>query len=169
MWMLRWFPFLPLCLSYACAFMFSSLREKPKESPGKVPCGGHFRIRQNLPDHAQVWLESKWLWLCFVIMLYVIVKFRGGGKEKSKNPTSLRGCQFCSSPKKNQNASSRKDFTFNTLTQLEMELVKFVSKVRSLKDYMATRSHSRLHSPEIPMDPHNNVTIYEIWGEEDAE
>ncbi|XP_051000922.1 protein FAM209-like [Acomys russatus] len=167
---LRWFLFLPLCVSCAWAFLFPSLREKTKESPGKVPCGGHFRTRQNVPDHAQSWLGSKWLWLFFVVMIYVMLKFRGDSeKNKEQNPTSLRGCQFRSSPKKNQNVSPSKDFTFNTLTQLEMELVKFVSKVRNLKVSMATSSNPRLHVPEIPMDPHNNVTIYEIWGEEESE
>ncbi|ERE70366.1 protein FAM209A [Cricetulus griseus] len=167
---LRWFLFLPLCISCACAFMFSSLREKNKESPGKVPCGGHFRIRQNLPEHTQGWLGSKWLWLFFVIMIYAMLKLRGDGeKNKEQNSTSLRGCQFRSPPKKNQNISPSKDFTFNTLTQLEMELVKFVSKVRNLKVSMATSSNPRLQIPDIPMGPHNNVTIYEIWGEEEPE
>lgn len=80
---LRWFLFLPLCLSCGDAFMFSSPREPVKEAPGKVPCGGHFRIRQSSPEHAQGWLASKWLWFFFVVMLYMILKFRGGG-EKSR-------------------------------------------------------------------------------------
>lgn len=67
--------------------MFSPLREKVKEPQGKVPCGGHFRIRQNLPEHAQGWLGSKWLWLLFVVVLYVILKFRGDS-EKSKVRTA---------------------------------------------------------------------------------
>ncbi|KAH0511025.1 Protein FAM209A [Microtus ochrogaster] len=167
---LRWFLFLPLCISCTCAFIFSPLREKAKESPGKVPCGGHFRVRQNLPEHSQSWLGSKWLWLFFVIMVYVVLKFRGDSeKDKEQNPTGLRSCQFRSPPKKNQSISPSKDFTFNTLTQLERELVRFVSKVRNLKASMAASSSSRLHSPEISMDPRNNVTIYEIWGEEDSE
>lgn len=62
--------------------MFSSLREKTKESPGKVPCGGHFRIRQNLPENAQGWLGNKWLWLFVAIMIYVMLKFRGDGENK---------------------------------------------------------------------------------------
>jgi hypothetical protein len=61
--------------------MFSSLREKAKEPQGKVPCGGHFRIRQNLPEHAQGWLGSKWLWLLFVIVLYMMLKFRGDSER----------------------------------------------------------------------------------------
>lgn len=85
--MLKCFLVLPLCLSCCYAFMFSSLREKGKEPQGKVPCGGHFRIRQNLPEHAQGWLGSKWLWLSFVIVLYVILKFRGDS-EKNKVSTA---------------------------------------------------------------------------------
>ncbi|XP_031228759.1 protein FAM209A-like [Mastomys coucha] len=165
---LRWFLFLPLCISCACAFMFSPLREKTKESPGKVPCGGHFRIRQNLPENAQGWLGNKWLWLFVIIMIYVVLKFRGDGEKNKEQSTSFR-CQFRSPPKKAQSVSPSNDFTFNTLTQLEMELVKFVSKVRNLKVSMATHSNSRLQIPNIPTDPQNNVTIYEIWGEEESE
>ncbi|XP_004484676.1 protein FAM209 [Dasypus novemcinctus] len=166
---LKWFLFLPLCLSCGCAFMFSSLREKPKEPQGKVPCGGHFRIRQNLPEHAQGWLGSKWLWLFFVIVLYVILKFRGDNeKSKDPNPTGLRRCSFRGQLKKNQNTSPGKDYAyaFNSLTQLEMDLVKFVSKVRHLKVAMATGSSLKLQNTEVPADPRDNVTIYEIWGEE---
>ena len=80
---LKWFLFFPLCLSCGYAFMFSSLRDKAREPQGKVPCGGHFRIRQNLPEHAQGWLGSKWLWLFFVVVLYMMLKFRGDS-EKDK-------------------------------------------------------------------------------------
>ncbi|XP_062060383.1 protein FAM209-like [Lepus europaeus] len=164
---LKWILFLPLCLSCGCAFMFSSLREKAKDPQGKVPCGGHFRIRQNLPEHAQGWLGSKWLWLLFVVVLYVILKFRGDSeKNKEQNP-SLRGCTFRSPMRRNQNTSPNKDYAFNTLTQLEMDLVKFVSKVRNLKVAMATSNNLKLQSLEAPADPQNNITIYEIWGEED--
>ncbi|KAM5177234.1 protein FAM209A [Callospermophilus lateralis] len=167
---LRWFLFLPLCLSCGYAFMFSSLRDKAKEPQGKVPCGGHFRIRQNLPEHTQGWLGSKWLWLIFVVLLYVILKFRGDSeKNKEQTSTGLRGCQFRSPLKKHQNTSPSKDYAFHTLTQLEMDLVKFVSKVRNLKVTMATGGNTKLQSSEMPADPHNNITIYEIWGEEESE
>ncbi|XP_040836975.1 protein FAM209A [Ochotona curzoniae] len=166
--MLKCFLVLPLCLSCCYAFMFSSLREKGKEPQGKVPCGGHFRIRQNLPEHAQGWLGSKWLWLSFVIVLYVILKFRGDSeKNKEQNPLNLRGCTFRSPTKKHQSGSPNRDYAFNTLTQLEMDLVKFVSKVRNLKVAMAANNNLRLQSLEAPPDPQNNITIYEIWGEED--
>nr|XP_004663900.2 protein FAM209B [Jaculus jaculus] len=164
---LRWSVVLPLCVSCSYAFMFCSLKDKAKETPGKAPCGGHFRIRQNLPEHAQGWLGSKWLWLLLILALYAILKFRGEReKKKEQNPTGLRSYQFRGPSKKTQNASTTKDCTFNTLTQLEMELVKFVSKVRSLKVSMAAGSNLRLQVPEMPVDSHNNITIYEIWGEE---
>ncbi|XP_002921261.1 protein FAM209A [Ailuropoda melanoleuca] len=167
---LTWFLFLPLCLSCGYAFMFSPLREKVKEPQGKVPCGGHFRIRQNLPEHTQGWLGSKWLWLFFVVVLYVILKFRGDSeKSKEQNPSALRGCSYRSPLRKKQNASPNKDYAFNTLTQLEMDLVKFVSKVRNLKVIIATSSNLRLQNLGAPGDPQNNITIYEVWGEEDSE
>lgn len=50
-----------------------------------------------------------------------------------------------------------------------MDLVKFLSKVRNLKVVMATSSNLKLQNLEVPADPHNNITIYEIWGEEDSE
>ncbi|XP_006049067.3 protein FAM209A [Bubalus bubalis] len=163
---LKWCLFLPLCLSCGYAFMFSSLREKPKETQGKVPCGGHFRIRQNLPEHTQSRLGSKWLWLTFIVVLYMILKFRGDGeKNKVQTPPTLRGCTFC--PPGRKNASPNKNFAFSTLTQLEMDLVEFVSRVRNLKVNMATSSHFRLQNLGNA-DPQHKVTIYEIWGEEDS-
>lgn len=86
---LKWFLFLPLCLSFGYAFMFSSLRDPVKEPQGKVPCGGHFRIRHSLPEHAQGWLASKWLWLFFVVLLYGILKFRGDSQERKVSGSSF--------------------------------------------------------------------------------
>lgn len=74
---LKWFLFFPLCLSCGYAFTFSSLRDKAREPQEKAPCGARFRIRQSLPEHAQGWLASKWLWPFFVVVLYVMLKFRG--------------------------------------------------------------------------------------------
>ncbi|XP_006839380.1 PREDICTED: protein FAM209B [Chrysochloris asiatica] len=163
---LKLFLFVLLGLSCSYAFMFSSQREKVKEPQGKVPCGGHFRIRQNLPEHAQGWLGSKWLWLFFVLVLYVILKLRSDrDKSKGQNPPSLRGCPFRSPVKKNQNTSPNKDCTFNTLSQLETDLVKFVSKVRSLKAAVVTSSSLKYQHADFPVDP-QTITIYEIWGEE---
>lgn len=89
MWTLKWFLFLPLCVSCGCAFMFSSLRDPVKEPQGKVPCGGHFRIRHSLPEHAPGWLGSKWLWLFFVVLLYGILKFRGENEKRKVRTAPL--------------------------------------------------------------------------------
>lgn len=82
----------------------------------------------------------------------------------------LRGCSLRQTAKKNQNASPHRDYALNTLNQLEVDLVKFVSKVRNLKVTMTTGNSSlKFQNLEIPEDPQNNVTIYEIWGEETYE
>ncbi|XP_008058427.1 protein FAM209B-like [Carlito syrichta] len=167
---LKCFLFLPLLLSCGCAFMFSSLKEKAKEPQGKVPCGGHFRVRQNLPEHTQGWLGSKWLWIFFVVVLYMILKFRGDSeKTTEQNPSGLRGCTFRSPLKRNQNTFPKREYAFNALTQLEVDLVQFLSKVRSLKVTMTTGNNLKLQNLDLPGDPSNNVTIYEIWGERDSD
>ena len=45
------------CVTCVHALMFTSLREKAEELQGKKLCGGHFPVWQNLPEHAQDWLE----------------------------------------------------------------------------------------------------------------
>ena len=45
------------CVTCVHALMFTSLREKAEELQGKKLCRGHFPIGQNLPEHAQDWLE----------------------------------------------------------------------------------------------------------------
>ncbi|XP_025254134.1 protein FAM209A-like [Theropithecus gelada] len=169
MWTLKWFLVLLLCFTCSYASMFSSRREKTSEPQGKVPYGGHFRIRQNQPEHAQGWLGSKWLWLLFVVVLFVILKFQRDNEKNKKQSPGLRGGQFHSLLKKKQNASLNKDCTFNILHELEVELVRFVSKVRSLKGAMATGnvSNLKLRRSETPTDPYR-VTIYDIQGEESS-
>lgn len=88
--------------------------------------------------------------------------------RQEQSPTSLRGCSSRSPLKKAQTAAPSRDYALNTLTQLEVDLVKFVSKVRNAKSAMVTGSNLRLHCPEVNAAPHS-VTIYEIWGEEDSE
>uniref|UniRef100_A0A5F8G9R2 Family with sequence similarity 209 member B n=1 Tax=Monodelphis domestica TaxID=13616 RepID=A0A5F8G9R2_MONDO len=174
MHMLKCSLFFLLGTTLGYAFIFSSLKEKAKEPVGDLPCGGgHFRMRQNLSDQAKGWLGNKWIWLFFVGLLYAIVRFRGEG-VKNKVSEEDKDLNSGSSPyrslqKKNQNAAPNKDYALNTLTQLEMDLVTFVSKVRSLKVAMATGSSLKLPDSEVPSDPHNNITIYEIWGEDDSD
>ncbi|XP_072489594.1 protein FAM209A [Notamacropus eugenii] len=169
MHVLKCFLFFLLCTTLGYTFMFSSLKEKAKEPAGDVPCGGHFRIRQNLSDQAKGWLGSKWIWLLFVGLLYAIVRLRGEGDKNKDKDLSSGSCLYRPAQKKNQNAAPNKDYALNTLTQLEMDLVTFVSKVRSLKVAMATGNSLKLPDSEVPSDPHNNITIYEIWGEDDSD
>ncbi|KAM6163881.1 protein FAM209-like [Rhynchocyon petersi] len=161
--------FLLLCWTCIHASMFSSLRKKVVEPHSKVPCGEHLRIHQNLSEHPQSWLRSKWLWFFLIVVLYMTLKLRGNGeKKKDQNPTGVRSCSVRSPSRKHQNSSPNKEeFAFNTLTQLEMDLVKLVSKVRNLK--VAMTSSSNLQSASLPLDGPNNITIYEIWGDEDSE
>uniref|UniRef100_A0A2K5J5R8 Family with sequence similarity 209 member B n=2 Tax=Colobus angolensis palliatus TaxID=336983 RepID=A0A2K5J5R8_COLAP len=169
MWTLKWFLVLLLCLTCSYASMFSFPREKTCEPQGKVPCEGHFRIRQNLPEHAQGWLGSTWLWFLFVVVLFVILKYqRDNEKNKKQSPPGLRGGQFHSPLKKN-NASRNKDCAFNTLHELDVELARFVSEVQSLKGAMATGnvSNLKLRRSETPTHP-QRVTIYDIRGEESS-
>lgn len=89
--------------------------------------------------------------------------------RQEQSPPGLRCFPFRTPLKKNQNASFFKDCTFNTLHELEVELVRFVSTVRSLKGAMATGnvSNLKLRRSGTPTDPHR-VTIYDIWGEESS-
>ncbi|KFO31345.1 protein FAM209B [Fukomys damarensis] len=157
---------LSLCLSCGKAFVFFSPREKAKEPLEKVPCGAHTRVRPTLP--AQGWLRNKWLWLFFVVVLYVILKFRvhsEKSKTKEQNPLGLRGYPLRSSPKKNQHGSPTEDYALTSLTHLEKDLVQFLSKVRCLKAAVRTGSNLRLYGPSFPADPQSCVTMYEVWGE----
>ncbi|XP_043837413.1 protein FAM209A [Dromiciops gliroides] len=169
MHMLKCFLFFLLCSTLGYGFTFSSLREKAKEPVGDVPCGGHFRMRQNLSDQAKGWLGSKWIWMLFVGLLYAVVRFRGEGDRNKDKDLNSGNCSYRPLQKKNQNAAPNKDYALNTLTQLEMDLVTFVSKVRSLKVAMATGNSLKLPGSEVPSDSHNNITIYEIWGEDDSD
>ncbi|XP_021110534.1 protein FAM209B [Heterocephalus glaber] len=73
-------------------FMFF-LWEKAKKPLEKAPCGTlcgkHTRVWLNYSAHAQGWLGYKCLWLLFVFVLYVILKFWVHGK-KTKNKTKVR-------------------------------------------------------------------------------
>ena len=58
---------------------------------------------------------------------------------------------------------------FDTLTLLEMDLVKFVSRVHNLKLTMATGGNLNPPNVEVPADAHSNITVYELWGHEDPD
>ena len=72
-----WFIFWPTCVSFLSSYVFYILREAI-DLPGKVPCGRHFRILQNQPEHAPGWLGSKSHWLILLLLVFlVILKFPG--------------------------------------------------------------------------------------------
>ena len=57
----------------------------------------------------------------------------------------------------------------NTLTLLEIDLVKCVFSVWNLKLNMATGGHLNPLNVEAPEDVPNNFTVYELWGDEDSD
>ncbi|DAA21319.1 TPA: hypothetical protein BOS_15852 [Bos taurus] len=161
--------FWSMCVSSFCAFVFYCLRDDTIELPGKVPCRRHFQIQQNLPEHDRGWLGSKLHWLFLLAVLFMIQKFPGDSDETTvQTLPALRGSSLGSSGKKNKKASPNKDYTVDTLDQLEMDLGKLVSRARNLKLTMATGSNFSLPSFEVPADT-NNITIYELWGNEDVD
>ena len=171
MWSVKWF----LCFSIAvtCVYameLFTSLREKAEELQEKMLCGGHCLVQQNEPEDAEDWLTTMLLGLFFIALMYVAMKLTGeSGECNEQTPPACEGGSFGSLGQIKEMASSDKDYMFATLTQLEMDLGDFVSKVQNLR--LAIESCSNLNPPddEVPADAHNNITLYELWCEEDSE
>ena len=93
-----------------------------------------------------------------------------GRKERREwwaDATCMSGQFFGLSGK--EKAFPYKDYMFNTLTLLEMDLVKFVSRVWNLKLTMATGGNLNPLKVEVPADVPNNITVYELWGHEDSD
>ena len=150
--------------------LFTSQRKKAEDLQGKVLCGGHFIIWQNLPQYAQDWLEIMLLWLFFVVLMYMTVKLAGeSGESNVQTPPSHQGDSFGSLGKKKKKASPNKDYMFDTLTLLEMDLVKFVPRVHNLKLTMATGGNLNPPNVEVPVDSHSNITVYELWSNKDSD
>ncbi|XP_006881825.1 PREDICTED: protein FAM209B [Elephantulus edwardii] len=164
----KWLWLLPLWLSCSYAFMFFSLREKGTEPQNKASCGEHFRKRLDLAEPSRGWLKSTWFWLLVLVVLYAVLKLRGEGKRsEGQNPSGLQSCSFRSALRKSHGVSPAQECVFNTLNQLEVDLVKFVSRVRSLKFAMSTSNSLNLQNIDLPVSA-RNITIYEIH-EEDSE
>ena len=68
--------------------------------------------------------------------------------------------------RKRKKASPEKDYMFDTLILLEMDLVKCVSRVWNLK--LLTGPNLNSANVEVPADAQNNITVYELWGNEDT-
>ena len=81
MWSLKSFLCFSMAVTCVYALMFTSLRDKAEEFQGKKLCRGHFPMWQNLPEHAQDWLEITLLWLFFIVLMYVTVKLAGESGE----------------------------------------------------------------------------------------
>ena len=58
---------------------------------------------------------------------------------------------------------------FDSLTLLEMDLMKFVSRVWNVKLAMATGGNLNPDIVEVAADAPNNMTVYELWGYEDSD
>ena len=99
--------------------------------------------------------------------MYVTVELAGeSGQTKVQTPAAHQGHSFGSLRRKKEKYSSEEDYTFHTLTLLETYLVKFVSRVHNLKLAMATGEPPNV---EVPADAHSNITVYELWGNEDSD
>ena len=68
--------------------------------------------------------------------------------------------------RKRKKASLEKDYMFDTLILLEMDLVKCVSRVWNLK--LLTGPNLNSANVEVPADAQNNITVYELWGKEES-
>ena len=85
MWSLKSFLCFSIAVTCVYTLMFTSLREKADEIQGKILCGRHFLIWQNLQEHAQYWLEITLLWLFFIVLMYLAVKLAAeSGKSKCR-------------------------------------------------------------------------------------
>ncbi|KAB0337891.1 hypothetical protein FD755_025425, partial [Muntiacus reevesi] len=117
------------------------------ELQGKVLCGGHFLIWQNLPEPAQDWFEVTVFWVFFT------------------DVCDSEGGSFGSPGKERTKGFPRKTM-FDTLILPEMYLVKCVSRVWNLK--LQIGGNLNPLNVEDPADAQHNITVYELWGNEDS-
>ncbi|XP_052519437.1 protein FAM209-like [Budorcas taxicolor] len=169
MWSLKWFLCLSTGVTYVFALIFTSLREKAKELQGKVLCRGRFLIWRNLPEHAQNWLEITLFWIVLTVLMYLTVKLAGeSGYSNVQNSPAHQGTSFCSPRRKMEKASPNKDYMFQTLILLTMDLVKFVSSMQNLKLTTANGSYLNPSNADVSVDAQNNITVYELWGNKES-
>ena len=104
--------------------------------------------------------------------MYVTVELAGeSGQTKVQTPAAHQGHSFGSLRRKKAKSPSEEDYMFRILTLLKMYFMKFVSSVQNLKLAMATDSNFNLPNieVEVPMDAHNNITVYELSGNKDSD
>ena len=89
----------------------------------------------------------------------MILKFLGDSDNSKVCTVCARWavCSFSSSGKRKEKTSPDKDYMFGTLTQLERDLVKFVSRVQNLKLATVTGDNRKGSNLEVPADAYNNI------------
>ena len=92
------------------------------------------------------------LWLFFIVLTYVTVKLTGESGESNVQTPACQGGSFGSPGQKKKKASPDKDYMFTILTQLEMDLVKFVSRVQNLKLATSTSGNINPLNVKVPAD-----------------
>ena len=65
---------------------------------------------------------------------------------------------FCE--RKRKKSSPEEDYMLDTITLLEMDLVKFVSRAQNLK--LPSGANLNSLNVEVPADAQNNITLYEL-------
>ena len=156
-------------ISFVFAYMFYVLRDEAEEPPWMVPSGRHFRIRQNQPEHAPGWFGSNSHWLLTFLMFLVILKFPGGDDESNVCTPGRQGCSSGPPGRKKIKASPYKDSMCGAFRQVEMKLVKCVSRLQNLKLTAATGDSRQCPNIDIPADTQNNITIHEVWDTGDPD
>ena len=85
--------------------------------------------------------------------MYLTVRLAGESDESSvQTPLARQAGSFGFQGKKKKEASPNKGCMFDTLTLLEMDLVKFVSSLRNLKLTTSTCGNLNPLSEEVPED-----------------
>ena len=170
MWCFLWFYFWPTFVAFVFVYVFYVLRNETEEFPVMVPNGRHFQIWQNQAEHAPGWFGSKSFWLLIFLMLLVILKFpRGGDKSNVGTPPDHQGCSSDPPGRKKIQASPYKDSMCGAFRQVEMKLVKCVSRLQNLKLTAATGDSRQCPNIDIPSDTQNNITIHEVWDTGDPD
>ena len=91
------------------------------------------------------------------------------GGSSVQTPLARQAGSFGFQGKKKKEVFPNKDCTFDTLTLLEMDLLKFVSRVWNLKLAMATGGNLNPPNVKVPADPPDNISVHELWANEDSD
>ena len=102
--------------------------------------------------------------------MYLTVRLAGeSGGSSVQTPLARQAGSFGFQGKKKKEVFPNKDCMFDTLTLLEMDLLKFVSRVWNLKLAMATGGNLNPPNVKVPADPPDNISVHELWANEDSD